>query len=257
MVHIELFYGDIRNLETLSNEDLDFVKTKTKETALLSFRQYKEELTALTNLSKNKDIVIQKSDKGNSVVIVDKDTYIKRMENLLSDQRKFEKVTLKNDAFLNFVVKQEKRIDTIFKNLVDSNSMSKEMRKFVKPVGTRPGIMYGNCKVDKQQVDGCPPFGLILSALQTPTYNRAKVLVLILIPFTKNEYTVKNSFQFAEEIYEQDPTLSMGSLDVDSLFTNIPLDETIAICVNQLFENTDTVEISVSVEISLYYKFRT
>ena len=41
---------------------------------------------------------------------------------------------------------------------------------------------------------------------------------------------------------EQDPTLSMGSLDVDSLFTNIPLDETIDICVNQLFENTDTVE---------------
>ena len=43
---------------------------------------------------------------------------------------------------------------------------------------------------------------------------------------TKNEYTVKDSFQFAEDICEQDPTLSMGSLDVDSLFTNIPLDET-------------------------------
>ena len=76
---------NICNLEILSNEDLDFVKTKTKITALLSFRQYnknphqnpsKEELAALTNLSKNKDIAIQKSDKGNSVVIVDKDTYI-------------------------------------------------------------------------------------------------------------------------------------------------------------------------------------
>ena len=62
------------------------------------------------------------------------------MENLLSDQRKFEKVALKNDAFLNFVVNQEKRVDT--KNLVDFNSMSKEMRKFLKPVGTRPGITY-------------------------------------------------------------------------------------------------------------------
>ena len=177
LVRFELFYRDIGNLEILSNEDLDFVKTKTKETALSSFRQYnknpqqnlsKEELTALTNLSKNKDIVIQKSDKGNSVVIVDKDTYIKRMENLLSDQRKFEKVTLKNDAFLNFVVNQEKRIDTIFKNLVDSNSMSKNLRKFVKPVGTRPGIIYGNCKLRKQYVDGCPPFRSFLSALQTP-----------------------------------------------------------------------------------------
>ena len=47
------------------------------------FRQYnkspqqdlsKEELTGLISLSKNKDIAIQKSDKGNSVVIVDKET---------------------------------------------------------------------------------------------------------------------------------------------------------------------------------------
>ena len=34
----------------------------------------------------------------------------------------------------------------------------------------------------------------------------------------------------------------MGSIDIDSLFTNIPLDETIDICINQLFENTGNVE---------------
>ena len=76
------------------------MKAKTKETALSSSRQYnknpqqnlsKEEVVALTNLSKNKDIVIQKSGNGNYVVIVDKGTYIKRMKRLLSDQRKFEK----------------------------------------------------------------------------------------------------------------------------------------------------------------------
>ena len=113
LVHFELFYRNIRNLKVLCSEDLDFVKTKTKEAALSSYRQYskspqqnlsKGELEALASLSKNKDIVIQKSDKGNSIVIVDKETYIKRMNNLLSDQRKFERVTFKNDAFLNFVV---------------------------------------------------------------------------------------------------------------------------------------------------------
>ena len=251
LVHFELFYRNIRNLEVLSNKDLDFVNTKTKETALPSSRKYnkrpqqnllKEELVALASLSKNKDIVIQKSDKGNSVVFVDKETYIKRMENLLSDETKFERVTLKNDAFLNFVVNQEKRIDTIFKNLVDSNSMSKEMRKSVKPVGAMPGTMHGLCKVHMQEVDGCPPFKPILSVLQTPTYSLAKFLVPILDPLTKNEYTVKDSFHFAEDICEQDPSLSVSTLDVDSLFTNIPLDETIDICINQLFENTDTVE---------------
>ena len=34
----------------------------------------------------------------------------------------------------------------------------------------------------------------------------------------------------------------MGSLYVDSLFTNIPLEETINICTNTLFENTEKVE---------------
>ena len=120
--------------------------------------------------------------------------------------------------------------------------MSKEMRKLVKPVGTRPGIMYRNCKVHKKQVDGCTPFRPILSALQTPTYNLAKFLVPVLNPLTKNQQTVKDSFQFPEEIYEQDPTLSIGSLDVDSLFTNTPLDETIDLWVNQLFENTDIAD---------------
>ena len=95
-MHFDLFYKIIRNLEVLPNQDLDFVKIKTNETELSSFRQYnknpqqnlsKKELEALAILSKNKDIVIQKFDKGNAVVIVDKETYIKRMKNVLNDQR--------------------------------------------------------------------------------------------------------------------------------------------------------------------------
>ena len=34
----------------------------------------------------------------------------------------------------------------------------------------------------------------------------------------------------------------MDSLDVDSLFTNIHLEETIEICTNQLFKGSETVE---------------
>ena len=49
---------------------------------------------ALINPSQNKPIVIQKSDKGNSIVIVDRDKYIKKMNNFLSDQSKFQKATV-------------------------------------------------------------------------------------------------------------------------------------------------------------------
>ena len=78
--------------------------------------------------------------------------------------------------------------------------MLKKMRKSVKPVATSTGIINGNCKVHKQQVDGCPPFRPFLSALQTPTYNLVKILVPILSPLNKNEYSVKEPFQFAEYI---------------------------------------------------------
>ena len=41
---------------------------------------------------KNKNITIQKADKGNSVVIINRMIYIVKMEELLSDRSKFTKV---------------------------------------------------------------------------------------------------------------------------------------------------------------------
>ena len=53
-------------------------------------------------------------------------------------------------------------------------------------------------------------------------------------PFTTNQYTAKDSFAFTEDIRKQDSAKFMASLDVDSLFTNIPLNATIDICVELL-----------------------
>ena len=78
--------------------------------------------------------------------------------------------------------------------------------------------------------------------MNTPTLKLGKFLVPILKPLTRNELTVEGSFLFAEEIVDQQHDLYMGSLDVDSLFTNIPLVETIEICTNELFKESETVE---------------
>ena len=166
LVNFELLYRNIRNLCILSNEDLDFVKTR-KEAALSSYRNYnnnvpqhlsKEEFLALQNLRKNKNIVVQKSDKGNSVLVVDKADHLDEMGNLLNDTRKFEKINLKNHGILNFAINQEKSVDSILKKLVVSNSISEETRRPLKPVGTRPGIKYGLCKVHKDIINNCAPF---------------------------------------------------------------------------------------------------
>ena len=269
LVNFNLFYRNICNLQVLSTEDLNFIKIKAKDTALLSFRTYnnnvpqhllKGEFDALKNLSQNKQIDIQKSDKdnsivikGNSIVTVDRDKYIEKMENFSSDQNKFQKIAWKDDNFLSFIISQEKRNDEIYKKLVDSNSMSKETQKHQKPVGTRPGIMYGSCKVHNKHVDGCPPFRPPLSALQTATYNLANYLVPILEPLTNNKNTVIDSFNFATEIVEQDSSNLMGSLDIDSLFTNIPLEETIESCNNNLFKNSDIDQGFKKVNLEIFY----
>ena len=54
-------------------------------------------------------------------------------------------------------------------------------------------------------------------------------------------YTVKNSFEFAKKILNQDPGLFMANLDVESLFTNMPLEETITVCCESLFSNDTKV----------------
>ena len=56
-------------------------------------------------------------------------------------------------------------------------------------------------------------------------------------PLTANEFTGKNYFDFAEEVVNYDHNLYMASMDVESLFTNIPLTETIRNCVNDLSSN--------------------
>ena len=42
-------------------------------------------------------------------------------------------------------------------------------------------------------------------------------------------------------IVKQDSSLVMSSLDVDTLFTNIPLDETINVCTNTVYIEQDVI----------------
>ena len=57
----------------------------------------------------------------------------------------------------------------------------------------------------------------------------------MLSELTKNKYVSKDSFEFAKNVREQNPEFFMASFDIDSLFTNVPLDETIEISVKKLF----------------------
>jgi len=120
--------------------------------------------------------------------------------------------------------------------------MTSEQYEAIRPVGTQPSVLYGLGKVHKTLVNNVPKLRPILSAINTPTYKLSQYLNKLMKPLTTNEYTAKDSFSFAEDIRLQDSAKSMASLDVDSLFTNITLDETIDICCELLFQNTDVVD---------------
>ena len=55
---------------------------------------------------------------------------------------------------------------------------------------------------------------------------------------------LKDSFHFVEEIIDWQHDLFLGCFDLDPVFTNIPLEETIAICTNQLFQESETTDMN-------------
>lgn len=64
--------------------------------------------------------------------------------------------------------------------------------------------------------------------INTATYGWAKFFVPLVRRVTLNNYTIKDSFEFLNGL--QNYGLFMASLDIDSIFPNIPLDKTLNIC---------------------------
>ena len=137
-----------------------------------------DEIEALRSLRSDKSIIIQKSDKGNSVVLLNKATYIQRMEELLADASKFTQLDVEEGKDYNHIWNQELLVRDVLRNLKNSKAISEDTYIKLCPSGSRPGIMYGLAKVHKQLVNGFPKLRPILSAINTPTYKLAKFLVL-------------------------------------------------------------------------------
>ena len=105
----------------------NFLKAKIKDCALSSFKLYnekgtvsslyKDEIFALKTLFENKDLIIQKSDKGNSIVLINKSDYLGRIYNILSDSKKIVKSSVLDDKHLNFIIGIEKKLTYLLKEL--------------------------------------------------------------------------------------------------------------------------------------------
>ena len=135
------------------------------------------------------------------------------------------------------MVKEKRSIDTFLSQLEAKNSIDEAQRKHLSPKGPSPARLYGSPNVHKPLIDGLPKYRPIISQIGASTYNLAKFLLTFIQPHTTNEYTVRDSFHFVSMIDSMDHHLVMASLDVDSLFTNIPLQETINIVTEKVYAN--------------------
>ena len=156
------------------------------------------------------------------------------MYNILSDSKIFVKSSVVNAKHFNFFIGIEKKLTDSLEELKASEAISEIDYKKLKPRGSSFGVLYGLCKAHKKVLDKFPPFRPILSAIKTPSYNLAKILVPLIEPIPKNNFTVKNSFEFSKEICERNPEYFISRLNVECLFTYIPLEEIIKTCCDSL-----------------------
>ena len=119
--------------------------------------------------------------------------------------------------------------------------IGEDLCKSLYPQGSQPGIIYGPSKIHKPLLNGFPKLRPIFSALNTGTYKWAKFFVSLLRHLTSNQFTLKDSFEFVKIFYEQDASLFMAPLDANSLFTNVSLEETIKIWLNELFKSNSSI----------------
>jgi len=200
----------------------------------------RDDISELKKLGSNKNIVVCKPDKGRGVVIVDRADYVKSMLSIISDPTKFLPVDIPVSKFTR---KIEDKINYLLRKFKNSKIISDDVYNNLRAIGSGPGILYGLPKIHKSDFSSKFQFRPIFAAYNTPSFNIAKYFVPILNPLTKNDYTVDNSTIFSESIVAIPDADSyvMASFDVESLFTNIPLRETIEICLNLLFTNPTAI----------------
>ena len=111
----------------------------------------------MSTLIKNKDLALQKADKDNAVVILNKKDSNLKMKKIPNDISKFHKLSIYQNKVLSHIVNMENRIISVLKKLKDKNQISDKKYKYLHPVSSRPRILIGRAKIHKPIKDGVPP----------------------------------------------------------------------------------------------------
>ena len=77
----------------------------------------KAKFNALKSFIKNKELIIQKAEKGNAVVLLNRKNYISRTKLILVDTSKFKKIQIDDSKVLNHLLYVKNKIVQLLKRL--------------------------------------------------------------------------------------------------------------------------------------------
>ena len=92
-------------------------------------------------MSKNKNFVIQKADKGNTIGILDKISYVSAFKEISNDYTKLFNLDIPAGKEINCITNLEKIITSDLKPLKNEEITDKATYKNIKPLGYRPGVL--------------------------------------------------------------------------------------------------------------------
>ena len=230
-VELEILYDDLLKLEKNKvveiNPNLkeqlrgESTKNRGKTQSLILTPKLR---AAAQSLREDETIVIRKADKSNMYVIMNRDEYKSKLDDILKDNTKFKHITR------NTTEELKKEVRKVCQEVNDKC----EKKIFKEPTGDyEPGYLYGNVKTHKPGSKLRP----IISQVTTPTYETAKKLDDIIKPYIPSKYMLKSRDEFINIIQTTKPENAPSSLDVESLFTNVPIKETIDIIIKNVYNH--------------------
>ena len=223
----------------------DCIKKATKK---IISNLNEEEHQALKQLKEDKSVVLLKADKGNAIVIMDKNDYYKKVKELLTDHTKFTPV--KEDETDDDEVLMNRRLTQLKKN----KKISTQEYNALFTSGSSIPVLYCTVKTHKENF----PLRPIVSMCNASNYKLASYLANMLKKCEeKNTSNIKDSFQFVKSLkyikIANDET--MISFDIQSLYPNVPVEEAIDIAVKLIWEKNKAIKFTKITKHELYILF--
>ena len=210
-------------IEDFNKQIANELKEENRNTPHMQNNLSRNEKRALNDLKNRTDIVICNADKGGAVVISDVSDYVKEAERQLLDQSFYKKVpenpTSVHAALVNNAIDQ----------LKNRNALNQKMANQLKSTNPRTPRFYLLPKIHKPNNPGRP----VVSSINCHTERISQFVDHHLQPLTKKLTSyVQDTTDFLRKLQSLPDKLPENTLlvtmDVRSLYTNIPNDEGIA-----------------------------